>query len=208
MGAVDYITKPFSAPVVRARVRTHVSLKRRSDLLENLAFLDALTGIANRRQFDEQLDREWRRLARRGTPLSLLMIDIDHFKALNDHYGHGYGDDCLRRVAEAIDDVTGRSSDLAARYGGEEFAVILPETGLEGALAVAEKMRRAVDALKVSHATSPVADHITVSAGAAGSVPQHHGSPNELVAMADRALYRAKAAGRNCVRGEPLGERS
>lgn len=203
MGAVDYITKPFSAPVVRARVRTHVSLKRRSDLLENLAFLDGLTGIANRRQLDEHLDREWRRLTRRSASISLLMIDIDHFKGLNDHYGHGYGDDCLRRVAGAIADVARRSGDLPARYGGEEFAVVLPDTGIDGALAVAEKIRRSVEDLGLPNVASRVADHVTVSVGVAGSIPRHRGTPQELVNAADRALYRAKSSGRNRVHGEP-----
>lgn len=207
MGAVDYITKPLSAPVVRARVRTHVSLKRRSDLLERLAFLDGLTGIANRRQFDELLEREWRRLTRRVSPLSLLMVDIDHFKGLNDHYGHGYGDDCLRRVAGAIAEVARRSGDIAARYGGEEFVVLLPDTGLDGALTVAEKVRSGVEALRLPHASSPVAGHITVSVGVAGSIPRHRGSSQELVNLADRALYRAKSSGRNRVHGEvPVGE--
>jgi diguanylate cyclase (GGDEF)-like protein len=176
--------------------------------LENLAFLDGLTGIANRRQFDEHLEREWRRLTRRSAPLSLLMIDIDHFKGLNDHYGHGYGDDCLRRVAGALADVARRSGDLPARYGGEEFAVVLPDTGTDGALTVAEKIRAAVEALRLPHVASRVAGHVTVSVGVAGGIPRHRGTPRELVNAADRALYRAKSSGRNRIHGEPSEDAS
>jgi diguanylate cyclase (GGDEF)-like protein len=203
LGAVDYITKPYSAPVVRARVRTQVTLKEHTHLLESLAFLDGLTGIANRRQFDQVLEKEWRRMLRRNAPLSLLLIDIDHFKSFNDHYGHGAGDDCLRLVAQTIAGVIRRPGDLAARYGGEEFAVILPETDEKGAHAVAETMRAAINMLKHPHAMSPVADHITVSIGTASGIPSLDETEKGLVNAADRALYRAKTAGRNQVCVEP-----
>ena len=202
LGAVDYITKPYSAPVVRARVRTHVALKQRTDLLETLAFLDGLTGIANRRQFDQQLENEWRRMMRRNAPLSLLMIDIDHFKRFNDRYGHGAGDDCLRLVAFTIGDRIKRPGDLAARYGGEEFAVILPDTDEKGACALAEAMRLAVESLKLSHEASPVADHVTISVGVTTDVPHRHGNLQDFVDAADHALYRAKSSGRNQISAE------
>jgi diguanylate cyclase (GGDEF)-like protein len=202
LGAVDYITKPYSAPVVCARVRTHVTLKYHTDLLENLAFLDGLTGIANRRQFDLQLEKEWRRMMRRSAPLALLLIDIDHFKKFNDHYGHGAGDDCLRIVAHTISSIIKRPGDLAARYGGEEFAIILPDTDEKGASIVAEAMRLAVDALKLPHAMSMVADNVTVSIGVAGRTPQHDQNEKDLINSADRALYLAKEAGRNRVSTE------
>lgn len=197
LGAVDYITKPYSAPVVRARVRTHVALKQRTDLLEDLAFLDGLTGIANRRQFDLQLEKEWRRMMRRGESLSLLMIDIDHFKKFNDRYGHGTGDDCLGLVARTIAGITKRPGDLTARYGGEEFAVILPDTDERGARTVAEAMRRAVESLKVPHDSSLVVDQITISLGVTSHIPHRQGSLQNLINAADRALYCAKSSGRN-----------
>ena len=202
LGAVDYITKPYAAPVVRARVRTHMALMQYTRLLENLAFLDGLTGIANRRQFDLELEKEWRRMMRRNAPLSLLMIDIDHFKAFNDHYGHGAGDECLRLVARSIAGVIKRPGDLAARYGGEEFAVILPDTDERGAAVVAESMLRAINALQIAHETSPVAGQVTISLGAASYVPQRHETPQGLINAADRALYLAKTAGRNQIRTE------
>jgi diguanylate cyclase (GGDEF)-like protein len=199
LGAVDYITKPYSAPVVLARVRTHIALKKHAELLENLAFLDGLTSIANRRQFDQQLEKEWRRMMRQGEHLALLMIDIDNFKRFNDHYGHGAGDECLRLVAYTITGIIKRPGDLAARYGGEEFAVILPDTDASGALSVAEIMRFAVDKLAHPHAASAVADHVTISIGIASQVPQRQGNLQDLINLADQALYRAKAMGRNQV---------
>lgn len=204
LGAVDYITKPYSAPVVCARVKTHLALKKHVDLLENLAFIDGLTGIANRRQFDQQLEKEWRRMMRRNAPLSLLLIDIDHFKKFNDHYGHGAGDDCLRQIAYTIASVIKRPGDLAARYGGEEFAVVLPDTDENGASAVAEVMRLAVNTLKRPHAMSPVADHITISVGVASDIPRIHQNEKDLINAADHALYHAKITGRNRVNTEAL----
>jgi diguanylate cyclase (GGDEF)-like protein len=127
LGAVDYITKPISPPIVRARVRTHLELKRQRDLLERRALCDGLTGIANRRRFDEELDRAWRSRERARSPLSLLLLDVDRFKQFNDHYGHGSGDDCLVRVAGALAHTFARTGELAARVGGEEFAVLAPD---------------------------------------------------------------------------------
>jgi diguanylate cyclase (GGDEF)-like protein len=203
LGAVDYITKPYSTPVVRARVKTQVQLKKQMRLLENMAFLDGLTGIANRRQFDRELEKEWRRMMRQKAPLSLLLMDIDYFKKFNDHYGHAAGDDCLRVVAQTIARIIKRPGDLVARYGGEEFAVILPNTNEAGAYAVAETMRFALDYLKIAHAESLVADHVTISLGLTSEIPDLQGNLQDFLNRADHALYHAKSAGRNRVQIEP-----
>jgi diguanylate cyclase (GGDEF)-like protein len=199
LGAVDYITKPLSMPIVRARVRTHVELKRNRDLLLSLTLLDGLTGIDNRRSFDEALDKAWRRAMREKSPLSLLLVDIDHFKAFNDRYGHLAGDDCLRRVAGALKSCIRRPGDLLARYGGEEFACLLPSTPLPGALVVGESMRLEVQELRLPHAASLAAECVTVSIGAATSLPLPGGSALALVESSDRALYAAKGGTRNSV---------
>lgn len=167
--------------------------------LRELAYVDGLTGVANRRHFDEQLQIEWRRCERSGQPLSLLMIDIDHFKHYNDQYGHQQGDGCLQAVAGALRTVLGRAHDLVARYGGEEFVCLLPEVDAAGALSVAESLRTAVQALQLPHASSPVAGVVTVSIGAASGVPREDGKPADLLARADASLYRAKSEGRNRV---------
>lgn len=198
-GAIDYIAKPFRLPIVKARVRNHLELKRRGDLLEQLAGLDGLTGIANRRRFDDMLAAERHRAQRHDAPLALIMIDIDFFKAYNDHYGHPQGDDCLRRVASAMTMVLRRASDFLARYGGEEFAVILADTPLEEALLVAEHMRSRIEEQAIPHGYSAIAPYITISLGVAAQVPSQHDSAADLLAAADAALYRAKAAGRNRV---------
>jgi len=147
IGAVDYIIKPVSIPIVQARVRTHVELKRRGDILETLSMRDGLTGIANRRRFDDTLERAWRQALRNASPISLIMADIDHFKAYNDTYGHMAGDECLRSVAHTLANCLNRPGDLAARYGGEEFAMVLEDTKLTGASHLAEEMRQAVASL-------------------------------------------------------------
>jgi diguanylate cyclase (GGDEF)-like protein/PAS domain S-box-containing protein len=174
--------------------------------LRSLATQDGLTGIANRRTFDDVLAREWARALRDGRPLSLLMIDIDYFKRYNDRFGHPAGDECLRRVAQAIAGAVGRASDQAARYGGEEFALILPNTDAAAAALVAEKVRSAVAALGQPHPASDAAAFVTVSIGAATVTPTRmsnptlqHGDAATLVAQADKALYQAKAGGRNRV---------
>jgi diguanylate cyclase (GGDEF)-like protein len=204
LGAVDYITKPFSAPVVRARVRTHVVLKQQTDLLEHLAFIDGLTGIANRRQFDQQLTREWARMLRENAPLSLLMIDVDHFKSYNDRYGHGAGDECLRRIGRTLADVPKRAGDLVARFGGDEFAVILPNTDAKGALVMARAILAAVNTLKLAPIGSPAADQVTLSLGAATGTPRAIGDIQAFIQAADLALYRAKTSGRNQICSEVL----
>jgi diguanylate cyclase (GGDEF)-like protein len=167
--------------------------------LERLSSQDGLTGVANRRRFDEALDLEWRRAARAESPLSLVMLDLDHFKAFNDTNGHVAGDERLRQVAQALVPAAGRAGELVARYGGEEFAVLLPGTSLEDAAAFAERLRAGVERLGLGHNASPVSRVVTVTAGVATTLPREHGSPATLVAAADGALYRAKREGRNRV---------
>jgi len=199
MGAVDYITKPFNPVIVKARVRIHIQLKRKTDLLDRIASIDGLTEIPNRRGFDATLEKEIRRAARDGSLLSLIMMDIDLFKAYNDLYGHAAGDACLRRVAKAVAADLKRGSDFAARYGGEEFAIILPGTGMAGAMRIAEAVRRAVAALNIPHAASDVAAHVSLSLGVATASVDQKTSPVDLITAADAALYQAKKSGRNRV---------
>ena len=198
LGAVDYISKPYHVDIVRARVRNHMNLKARTDLLEEMSHIDGLTQVANRRHFDETLKREIRRLKRSGSPLGLVMLDIDYFKPFNDHYGHGKGDDCLIRVAGVLQKVIQRPGDLFARYGGEEFVAILPETDRAGVQLIAEAMRTAVEALNHPHEHSQIADHVTISVGCMVRVPGGE-SPEEFLRQVDEALYEAKRQGRNRV---------
>jgi len=197
IGAVDYIIKPVSIPIVLARVRTHVELKRRGDLLENLSMRDGLTGIANRRRFDDCLGRAWRQALRNATPLSVIMSDIDQFKAYNDTYGHLAGDECLRSVAATLAGTLKRPGDLAARYGGDEFAMVLEDTVLAGATHLAETMRLAVASLELVHRDSGVASMVTLTMGVASAVPRPGQDPAALLRLADYKLYEAKLAGRN-----------
>jgi len=197
IGAVDYITKPFRLSIVRARVKTHLELKRKNDILESLSSRDGLTGIYNRRQFDSVFAAEWKRALRFGRYLSVLLLDIDRFKLYNDHYGHLKGDDCLKRLANALSG-TVRPTDFIARYGGEEFVVVLPETGAEGAMQVAERMKGTVADLRMEHAHATAAPYITVSVGAATTVPTTgKDNPRLLLEVADNAMYAAKNAGGN-----------
>jgi diguanylate cyclase (GGDEF)-like protein len=198
-GAVDFITKPVTPAVVRARVRTHLTLKAQNDLLRSMAFVDGLTGVANRRRFDEDFDSEWRRCRRNGTSLALVMIDIDHFKRYNDYYGHQAGDTCLRAVANALQGSFGRAHDLVARYGGEEFVCLLPECELDGAQTKAEELREAIASLGIPHEVSPTAAWLTISLGVAVANPDGKNTAEQLLNAADEALYTAKSAGRNRV---------
>lgn len=218
-GAIDYITKPLKKVELLARVGSVIRLKQEVDQrkarenellqvmqelaeaneqLKRLSTLDGLTGIANRRQFDDALQNEWLRCKREGISLGLVMFDIDYFKNFNDAYGHQAGDDCLKEVAKAALGVIRRPGDLAARYGGEEFALILPGAGSDGTLKMAEMLREAVEMLHIPHRASPAAPHVTVSAGTV-SVAAGAGSPGGMIAVADKALYRAKQHGRNRV---------
>jgi len=180
------------------RIQELVSqLQLERDYAQARAQTDGLTHLANRRQFDEVLNNEFYRLKRSGAPLSLIMLDVDHFKGFNDLYGHLAGDDCLRRIARALQGVVGRTSDLAARYGGEEFAVVLPETDHAGAMTMAERLRRAVAELAIPHQASSAADHVTVSLGVVTGAASGLASTDKLIQLADEALYRAKQEGRN-----------
>ena len=170
--------------------------------LARLATQDGLTGVANRRMLDETLEREWQRTRRAGTPLSLILIDIDYFKPFNDHYGHPSGDACLRKVAQTLAQTVKRPGDVVARYGGEEFAVLLPDTAPEGAMEIAERLRHTVADLNISHERSEVAPHVTLSIGVCTRVPGNESSIEELISGADRSLYQAKKAGRNRVHRE------
>ncbi len=200
-GAVDFITKPVNPVVVRARVRTHLTLKAQSDLLRNLAYVDGLTGIANRRRFEETLAREWRTCARSGEGLTVGMIDVDHFKLFNDRYGHPAGDDCLRRIAQAIQGRLRRPRDLVARYGGEEFACIVPASSANNVTTLFEQIRESIVALRIPHESSPTSPLVSISLGFQHAVPNAHTAPGDWIATADEWLYEAKQQGRNRVVG-------
>lgn len=209
-GAADFIAKPARGPVVVARLSNLVRMKQQAEQLRRQAQIDGLTGLANRRHFNQMLLQELRRAWRNRQPVSLLMIDVDHFKAYNDHYGHLGGDGALRRVGLALQGIARRPGDLACRYGGEEFAIVLPATDEPGACVVAKATLAAVNALGLPHAASSVAPHVTLSIGVATLQPQawpddHNtdfAQPQEdaierLVGQADAALYEAKRQGRN-----------
>lgn len=191
-GAADFITKPFNPSIVRARVRTQLTLKAQADLLRELAFIDGLTGVHNRRHFDERFMAEARRAQRTRSPLAIVLADVDHFKRYNDALGHLAGDDCLRRVASGLRGCLRRPTDLLARYGGEEFVSLLPDTDLAGAIGVAQLMEDTVRALALPH--PGVQGCVTISLGVSAGT-----QADGLVEAADRALYLAKAAGRGRV---------
>lgn len=201
-GAVDFIVKPFHATVVKARVNTQLTVKRQADQLRAMAMVDGLTGVANRRRFDAMLEIEWRRAAREGGELAVIMIDVDFFKRYNDRFGHLEGDNCLRQVAGALQQRLTRSPDLLARYGGEEFVCVLPATGLNGALILSNELEQRVRALGLPHPDSEAAAVVTVSIGAAAGRPSEGGSAAALLANADTQLYCAKQNGRARVCGQ------
>ncbi|OUM88052.1 MAG: hypothetical protein BAA01_13610 [Bacillus thermozeamaize] len=219
-GAMDYISKPLNKVELLARIRSALTLKREMDRrkerekellevtrqleeanrkLQLLSNQDSLTGIANRRQFDEYLAIEWGRAERNQQWLGLILLDVDAFKPYNDHYGHQAGDVCLIRVAQTLQNAVKRSGDLVARYGGEEFAVILPNTDLQGATVVAERMRQDVESMFIEHKYSSIAGYITISLGVAATRPRPASHPSSLIRAADQALYQAKRAGGNRV---------
>jgi diguanylate cyclase (GGDEF)-like protein len=199
-GVVDYIIKPIRNSIVKARVHSQMELKRYRDALKTLSNIDGLTGIANRRRFDQVLSDEWKRGRRNQNRMSLVIMDIDFFKSFNDHYGHLAGDDCLRKVAQKIAEVARRPPDLAARYGGDEFVLLLPETDDIGALNVATRVQEKMKFLNLSHMFSCVADHITLSIGVASIIPVDSLTPSELIKHADEMLYLAKQNGRNQIK--------
>jgi diguanylate cyclase (GGDEF)-like protein len=197
LGASDYISKPFSPAVVRARVALHLQLAYQRRQLEALAHIDGLTGLPNRRRFDDHYAAEWQRAQRNGSPLSVLLLDVDCFKQYNDHYGHAMGDQVLRELGRVLRAGARRPADLAARYGGEEFILVLPETDAAAALDIAQRIRADVEALAVPHAQSACAPSVTVSIGGATSALLNGETRGELLEAADQQLYRAKAEGRN-----------
>ncbi|MBA3534898.1 MAG: diguanylate cyclase [Ardenticatenales bacterium] len=228
-GAIDYITKPVNEIELLARVNSALTLKREMDRrkareqqllavkrqlevaneeLLRLSSLDGLTGISNRRRFNEFLEREWRRAMRGPRPVSLILIDIDYFKPYNDALGHQAGDECLKQIAEVLELAAQRPSDLAARYGGEEFVVVLGNTAREGALRVAEAIRQRVALLSIAHPSSTISPCITLSMGIATGMPCAELSPSILIAAADHALYQAKQQGRDCMKVAQLGQKA
>jgi len=221
MGANDYLVKLPDKIELIARIRYHsqayisqlerdeafraleenrAKLAKANRDLQRLSSLDSLTGIANRRSFDETVHKEWQRAIRNSNPISLIMIDIDFFKLYNDHYGHQGGDDCLKNVVLGLQAGTHRETDFLARYGGEEFAVILPETKLDGAVNVAEAMHESIRSLEIPHAKSTVSDFVSVSIGVSSVVPLQGTEPDILISAADQALYKAKEDGRNMIK--------
>jgi two-component system chemotaxis family response regulator WspR len=219
-GANDYLVKLPDTIELVARLRYHsrsyLTLLQRDDayralrvsqqqlldtnlVLQRLMNSDGLTGLSNRRHFDEYLELEWRRALRDKTQVSLLMIDVDHFKLFNDNFGHLEGDEALRKVAEAIRDATNRATDLPARYGGEEFSLVLPGTSPGGARLVAEKLRQTVIALRIPHIAPVAGSTLTVSIGLATMTPTRADNCRELISLADKGLYQAKHSGRNQV---------
>lgn len=223
IGAVDYLFKPIDPLILKSKVKVFIELQKQKQLLEeqkrvleekvnelsllqelnyeleHISTIDVLTGVSNRRSFETTIQTEWERAIRRNIPLSLIMIDIDHFKAFNDYYGHQVGDKCIRQVAKSIASSVRRPGDFVARYGGEEFVVILPETDKEGAFTVAERIRNSVEALAIKHGSSCVFEYVTISLGISTLFPEKYHSAEELIRRADRSLFQAKYFGRNRV---------
>lgn len=217
-GANDYLVKLPDKIELVARIRAHSrgyltqlqrdeafqalrelksELEKSNEELQKISSLDGLTGIANRRCFDEFIDKECLRSARENTCLSLILIDIDFFKFFNDNYGHLAGDTCLRQVASAMNEVVHRPADLIARYGGEEFVVVLPNTSLDGAVKLAGDLCDKIREAKIPHAYSSVTDHVTISVGVTSRIASEGVSSKDLIALADEALYQAKESGRD-----------
>jgi diguanylate cyclase (GGDEF)-like protein len=205
LGAVDYITKPYSPPIVKIRVRNHLRIAHQYKLLDQLAYLDGLTEISNRRRFEEIFKKEWERSNRNGTPISLAMVDVDYFKQYNDHYGHAMGDIALQKIAKSLAGVLRRPADFIARYGGEEFVIVLPETDAAGARDIAERCLQKVAGLDIRHLYSLAAGCVTVSIGLATVLKDDGISPKMFLEAADRNLYCAKENGRNRMVGSIIG---
>ncbi|NEO85842.1 MAG: diguanylate cyclase [Spirulina sp. SIO3F2] len=220
LGAEDYLTKPFNPVLLKARIgaclekkrlrdqeilytkqlaQAHAEILKVNHQLERMAALDGLTQVANRRSFDDVISQQWRMHCQMQQQLALIFLDVDYFKRFNDHYGHLQGDDCLRSVAQAIAQTIQRPNDLVARYGGEEFAVILPQTSLPIACAIAQTICQAVRTLAIPHKHAEMNEIVTVSLGVTSIVPTTEKSPEHLIKLADQALYKAKAQGRNQV---------
>ncbi|OMH38309.1 diguanylate cyclase [Motiliproteus sp. MSK22-1] len=198
IGAVDYITKPFNSSVVRARVKTHVNLKLQSDMLEQLISIDSLTQIGNRKKLDEVLLSEWKRAYRDKKPISIVVIDIDHFKEYNDNYGHAFGDECLKQVARELSKGLVRPGDFVGRFGGDEFVAVLSSTDSNGAANISSQLRNRIDNLNIPHSFSPISTNMSISLGAATTFP--HTETQTLPGLlqeADKMLYESKRKGRN-----------
>lgn len=197
LGAVDFISKPFSIPILKARINNHIGLSRKRNLLLKLATTDELTRTANRRHFDYMFELEWSRAIRHHNSLSLISIDIDYFKRYNDYYGHPEGDRCLLQVARVLGSCLVRSSDMLARLGGEEFMVLLPETDEQGARMLCEKLRKSIFDLALPHENRDDNDRVTISLGMVSTVPDQQQTAATFLKKADESLYKAKKAGRN-----------
>lgn len=197
LGAIDYIKKPFHPAIVKIRVKNHIELKLKSAKLEELSMCDSLTGISNRRFFEEALEKKHKEMQRESGTLALIMIDIDFFKPYNDNYGHWQGDEALTKVARALKKTIKRPTDVVARYGGEEFVVILKNCDKDGAKKMANSLVEAVRELQLEHKFSSVASHVTISAGVAFREKESNCSKEELLKEADEQLYRAKESGRD-----------
>jgi diguanylate cyclase (GGDEF)-like protein len=204
VGAVDFISKPVNPAVVRARVKTQITLKFQSDLMHKLVFLDGLTGVFNRRYFDQQFAIEVARSKRNSAALAMIMLDVDFFKRFNDRYGHQAGDDCLRLIAETLKESLRRPGDLIARYGGEEFVCILPDTAFSHAMDIAKELEKNVRKKGIAHADSQAAPVVTISLGVAGRNGGVSADAAAMLALADAQLYCAKKAGRAGVCGHQL----
>ena len=197
LGAIDYITKPFNKAIVKLRIKNYLDLKIKNDMLEKLSMYDGLTNIKNRRFFDETFEKTFSEIKRDKKSLAVLMIDIDFFKLYNDNYGHGQGDETLRKVAKALEKTIKRASDFVARYGGEEFVILLKDINKDGVEAVANNLLNAVRELKITHEFSKIENYVTVSIGASFYNSNSDVTKLELLLKADETLYSVKNSGRN-----------
>lgn len=197
LGAIDYVTKPFNKAIVKLRIKNHLELKLKSDLLEELSMYDGLTNIPNRRFFDETLKSAYKEARREIQSVSVLMIDIDFFKSYNDNYGHGKGDETLIKVAQALLESLKRPTDLVARYGGEEFVILLQDISKEDTQSVGQKLIEAIHSLHIMHEYSNAKEIVTVSIGIAYCVNVKNHTQQEVLKTADEELYKAKENGRD-----------
>lgn len=197
LGAVDYIKKPFNPSVTKIRVKTHIHLKLKSDMLEELSMCDALTHVPNRRNFDESFEKKYKESIRDRVSFALMMIDVDYFKRYNDNYGHGKGDDALIKVAHTLSTHLKRPFDMIARYGGEEFVVILKDIDKAGIKKVASTLLEAVQALKIPHEHSDASNFVSISIGISFNDAGEEKPKESILKEADIALYEAKSEGRN-----------
>lgn len=197
LGAIDYITKPFNKAIVKLRIKNYLNLKIKNDMLEKLSMYDGLTNIRNRRFFDETFEKTFSEIKRDKKSLAVLMIDIDFFKPYNDNYGHGQGDETLRKVAKALEKTIKRPSDFVARYGGEEFVILLKDINKDGVEAVANNLLNAVRELKITHEFSKIENYVTVSIGVSYYNSSSDITKLELLLKADETLYNVKNSGRN-----------